>query len=273
MIAFVGDVRGSAADAAPAGGPKDSAGPVVTEAADEAVTRPPAKREATEADGRAPVAPADAEDTADAGATGKEAPKPVPAKPAVVKPAVAKPLPVKPGVGESGVDEAGDPAAIEAAEAEAEAAKAGPLDPDPVQVYGWREMVSVTGVEGKFQAKLDTGAQTSSIHADDKELFERDGRKWVRFVVTDPRTKDSPRTRIEAPLVRIVRIKEPGGESVPREVVRLSIRIGDRKLRAEFSLNNRDNMNCPLLIGRSTLKDLGVVDPGRTYLADRKIIR
>src|SRR5690606_25268933 len=119
----------------------------------------------------------------------------------------------------------------------------------------------------------DTGALTSSIHAEDKELFERDGKKWVRFIVTDPRKKDAPRTRLEAPLVRVARIKEPGGESTAREVVRLSFEIGDRKLRGEFTLNSRNNMLSPVLIGRSTIKELGWVDAGRTYLADQKIFR
>jgi hypothetical protein len=114
---------------------------------------------------------------------------------------------------------------------------------------------------------------TSSIHAEEKELFERDGKKWVRFIVTDPSLKKPARSRIEAPLVRIAKIKEPGGESVAREVVRLSFTIGDRKLTGEFTLNNRSNMLAPVLVGRTMIKDLGWVDPGRTHLADQKILR
>jgi hypothetical protein len=163
-----------------------------------------------------------------------------------------------------------DPVAIENAEA---AAVALPVNAEPVRIYGWREDVLVNGVKEKLLAKLDTGALTSSIHAEEKELFERDGKKWVRFVVTDPREKNSVRTRIEAPLVRVALIKEPNAESVPREVVRLSFQIGERKIRGEFTLNNRNNMLAPVLIGRGTLKDLGWVDPSRTHLADQKVLR
>jgi hypothetical protein len=56
-------------------------------------------------------------------------------------------------------------------------------------------------------------------------------------------------------------------------VVRLSFQIGERKLRGEFTLNNRTNMLAPVLIGRSTLKDLGWVDSSRTHLADQMILR
>lgn len=154
-------------------------------------------------------------------------------------------------------------------------AVARPVSADPVQVYGWRENVTVSDgkLEETLKAKLDTGAYTSSIHAEEKELFERDGKKWVRFIVTDPGEKDSKRLRIEAPLVRIARIKEPGGESEAREVVRLSFKIGDRKLKADFTLNNRSNMLSPILIGRTTIKELGWIDPSRAYLADKKVMR
>lgn len=154
-------------------------------------------------------------------------------------------------------------------------AVARPVSADPVQVYGWREYVRVTDGkhEQEMKAKLDTGALTSSIHAEGKELFERDGKKWVRFIVTDPGDKNSKRLRIEAPLVRIARIKEPGGESEAREVVRLTFTIGDRKLKADFTLNNRDNMLSPVLIGRRTIKELGWVDSSRAYLADKKLMR
>ena len=181
---------------------------------------------------------------------------------------------------EDGEAAAGEPPSedeqeAEMKEAEEAAAVASPVSADPVQVYGWREWVTVSDGEHeqRMQAKLDTGALTSSIHVEGKELFERDGKKWVRFVVTDPRNGESKRLRIEAPLVRIARIKEPGGKSEAREVVRLAFVIGDRKLKADFTLNDRHNMLSPVLIGRRTIKELGWVDPARAYLADKKVMR
>jgi len=174
-------------------------------------------------------------------------------------------------------EKAGDEEEMDEAVAEEEeasgAAVARPVTPDPIQVYGWREKVLIDGIKKPITAKLDTGAYTSSIHAEEKELFERDGKKWVRFIVTEPRKKDSPRVRLEAPLVRIARIKEPGGESETREVVRLAFKLGERKLRGEFTLNDRSNMLAAVLIGRTTIKELGWIDPSRTNLADDKIMR
>jgi hypothetical protein len=218
----------------------------------------------------APAAPA----AAKAKPEGKTTPKPeskpadatAPTPPAAeAKPATAEPPPAE-------APDADDEAAAENAEAET-AAVAKPVSADPIQIYGWREDILIQGVQEKLKAKLDTGALTSSIHAEEKELFERDGKKWVRFIVTDPSMKKPVRTRIEAPLVRIAKIKEPAGESEPREVVRLSFQIGERKMRGEFTLNNRKNMLSPVLIGRNMIKELGWVDPARIHLADQKIFR
>jgi hypothetical protein len=198
-----------------------------------------------------------------------------PSKPAAVEEKPAEKAPELPPVeaeAESAAVDLDDEMAAENLDAE-KAAVAKPVSDEPIQIYGWREYIMLNGVAERLQAKLDTGALTSSIHAEEMELFERDGRKWVRFIVTDPRVKNPARTRIEAPLVRIARVKEPGGESVAREVVRLGITIGDRKLRGEFTLNNRSNMLAPVLIGRTMLKDLGLVDSGRTYLSEQKIFR
>lgn len=166
-----------------------------------------------------------------------------------------------------------DEAAAEKKEADDTIKVARPVTSDPVQVYGWREKIKVSEMQDELVAKLDTGALTSSIHAENQQIFEKDGKKWVKFVVTDPREEGAKRYEMEAPLVRTVRIKEPGEDSERRSVVRLGFQIGDRKIKAEFSLNNRHNMMCPVLIGRSTIRVLGWIDPSRTYLADDKIIR
>lgn len=175
------------------------------------------------------------------------------------KPAVAD------GVGEE------DEAVAEAAEKEVASKR--PFGKEPVQVFGYIEWVRIGELAGRMRARLDTGARTSSLHVESEEIYDRDGAKWVRFVVLNPNNPKAKRVRISAPLVRWTRIKIPGGGSVRRPVVRLNMQIGDRKLRTEFSLNNRNNMLCPVLIGRRALRELGFVDASRIDLADKKIFR
>jgi hypothetical protein len=154
-------------------------------------------------------------------------------------------------------------------------AVARPVSGDPVQVLGWKEWVVLSdGTHSlKIAAKLDTGADTSSIHALEKKLFERDGKKWVRFVVCDPQKPEAGRIRIEAPLVRIAHVKKPGGSSQAREVVRLPLELAGRRLKADFTLSDRSNMRMPVLLGRALLCELGWVDSSRAFLAEEKIMR
>jgi hypothetical protein len=200
-------------------------------------------------------------------ATEPKATEPKATGPKATGPKAAEPKATGPKATEPKAEEAeGDGGGVEAAVAK-------PVPGDLVQIYGWREMVLLEEIKEPLRAKLDTGALTSSVHAEEKELFERDGKKWVRFIMTDPTVEKPVRRKIEAPLVRIAQIKEPGGESVAREVVKLSFQIGERKMRGDFSLNNRSNMLAPVLLGRSIIKDLGWVDSSRTNLAEEKIFR
>lgn len=199
-----------------------------------------------------------------------------PAAPAAEETPTAEESPEKPAENDPAnepEEEIDDPAKMEAEEEAAAVAR--PVSPDPVQVFGWKEWVTLTDGKNelKVAAKLDTGAYTSSIHAEDKKLFERDGKKWVRFVFTDASKKDSGRIRIEAPLVRIARVKEPGGNSEAREVVRLGFRIGDEMRKTDFTLSDRSNMLNPMLIGRTTIRELGWVDPSRAFIADEHVMR
>lgn len=139
------------------------------------------------------------------------------------------------------------------------------------QAYGWIEKIKVQpwGVEAK--AKLDTGALTSSMHAEDIERFERDGEDWVRFTVDlgDTEVGERVKQRVERPLLRDFSVRGAGGHD-KRSVVLMKVCIGDTVFEEQFSLRNRDNMLYPILLGRRTIQHLGPVDVTRTYLVEAK---
>ena len=141
------------------------------------------------------------------------------------------------------------------------------------QVLGWKEWVKIGTKADKMRAKLDSGARTSSLHAEGEEEFERDGRKWVRFSIRDPDKKDAKSILIKAPVQRVARVKNTDGTVERRYVVELGFTVGDRQLREEFTLNDRGGMICPVLIGRNALRHLGYVDCSRVDLADKKIVK
>jgi len=135
---------------------------------------------------------------------------------------------------------------------------------DRPRILGWKEWVWVVNPSTVLRAKLDTGARTCSIHAINVEALEIDGKKWVKFTICDPENEKGVRHRHKAPVLRMAKIKNDTGSLDTRYVVPLVFQIGDQKMEAEFTLNDRSHMVCEILIGRNALKDLGVVDSSRT---------
>lgn len=131
-------------------------------------------------------------------------------------------------------------------------------------ILGWVEWVEVGQAPLQLKAKLDTGATTSSLTADEVEVFERDGKRHVRFVVRDP-ARDVDQT-LEATLVRHVRIRRHGGEVQRRPVVSLEMCLGTVRRKEEFTLIDRSSFVYPVLVGRNFMKDHVIVDSGATFI-------
>lgn len=131
---------------------------------------------------------------------------------------------------------------------------------------GQAEWVYVSKVKENFKGRIDTGAATSSINAVDIERFERDGEKWVRFSLTHAEGEKAE--MIEAKVERLVRIIQSSNpdEKTERLVIKLHVRIGDVSQLTEFTLTNRLHMEYPVLIGRSFIRDVALVDIGKEYI-------
>ena len=137
--------------------------------------------------------------------------------------------------------------------------------PDGKLLLGEAEWLWLEKADQAFQARIDTGADTSSISAGDITSFERNGKDWVRFFMSHQGMDD--RIQIEAPLVRYVRVRQASSDGLDRRpVVRLSVRVGDQNEKTEFTLTDRSNMSFPVLLGRDFLKDIAVVDVARKYI-------
>lgn len=134
-------------------------------------------------------------------------------------------------------------------------------------VFGWVEKVRIMPLQATVAAKLDSGALTSSMHAEDIELFERNGEEWVRFrvAVEDRRTGKEVSELLERPLYRDQKVRGAGG-SDERPVVLLQVCVGNTVYEEQFALRNRENMLYPALLGRRTIQHLGLLDVTSTFL-------
>ncbi len=139
----------------------------------------------------------------------------------------------------------------------------------PRLVLGWLETAHILGSDMRIKVKLDPGAKTSSMQATNIERFERDGEPWVRFDFHDEDvdTEKKHALRLEGPLVRDAVVKRHGAPSVTRPVVTQVICLHNQLFRTEFTLADRGNFNYTMLLGRSFLSRVAIVDSSATFLS------
>ena len=138
-------------------------------------------------------------------------------------------------------------------------------------VIGWKERVDLPDLAIKdVHVKIDTGATTSAIHGEVEKVYIRNGIQSVRFVVRYGTTQ-SPRSKtVDAELLEYRRVKSSNGHYSRRPVVLTHASIGGLVWAIELTLANRETMGMPMLLGRESLKNRFLVDPGKTYLLSER---
>ena len=133
-------------------------------------------------------------------------------------------------------------------------------------ILGRVEYIWVEEVKVYLKSRIDTGAKSSSLHAQNIQRFERNGESWVRFSLV----MDEELINMEAPLERTVKIRQAGVDGLEkRPVVRLNVQLGELNEETEFTLTDRSDMIYPVLLGRSFLRDIALVDVARKFTRKR----
>ena len=131
-------------------------------------------------------------------------------------------------------------------------------------ILGEEEWMYIKAINHNAKVRIDTGATTSSISAIDIEMFERDGKDWVKFKLAHG---DSETKEFESPVARIVTIRQSSTEErTDRPVIDAWVQIGDLKTKTEFTLNDRTHMTFPVLLGRTFFRDIAVVDVSKKFV-------
>jgi len=134
-----------------------------------------------------------------------------------------------------------------------------------LQILGWIENAFLPDPGLALKAKLDTGAETSSLDARVMKKFRKAGKRWIRFAVTD---RDSGEEFVMVrERVRTIGVVQHDGSRQTRPVVMLEICIAGRLLKTEVSLIDRSEFNYALLLGRSALATFALIDAGSTFLS------
>lgn len=118
-----------------------------------------------------------------------------------------------------------------------------------------------------IEAKIDTGAYTSSVHCHEIKEIVVDGISKVRFNILDPEHPDYKDQLFELPIVDKREVKSSNGISTLRFFIKTEVMLFDEKLIIELSLTDRSEMRFPILIGRKFLKNRFIVDVSKKNLS------
>ena len=126
------------------------------------------------------------------------------------------------------------------------------------RIVGATEMVFVEDANLSFKARVDSGAKTSSIHAENIEVdFSGDPRgKTISFDVV---TKEGLSRKIETRVSSVITVRTSESAEY-RYVVWLTMKWNDSKKAVRVTLNDREKMEYHLLLGRNWLQGDFVVD-------------
>ena len=132
---------------------------------------------------------------------------------------------------------------------------------------GWREWIGLPALGiNAIRAKIDTGARTTALHAEDIVRTEHDdGTHWLAFTV--PAGDGHGTLRVEAPMVEEREVRNTSGVPDARPVIRTTLSIDRRRWLIEVTLADRTEMGFDIILGRTAIRRRGlVVDPGRSFL-------
>jgi len=131
---------------------------------------------------------------------------------------------------------------------------------------GWVEWVSLSDLsEDPIKAKVDTGAKTSALHAENIRVKKlKNGRRQVSFTLFTSKNKKKGQ-RVTAPLLGSRVVKSSIGVATIRPVIRTTLKMGEHVQKVEVTLVNRQPMEYLMLVGRESLKGFAV-HPDQKFL-------
>jgi hypothetical protein len=133
-------------------------------------------------------------------------------------------------------------------------------------IIGRVEWVKTIDPEIMFRARIDTGAQTCSIHAEKINEVSKEGVPYVEFVTID---ETGERHTLLKKIIKTTVVKSTSGASEKRYVIRLDILFGGRQISTNVNLNNRMHLKHNFLVGRNLLLGDYIVDVSQSRLLDK----
>lgn len=136
-----------------------------------------------------------------------------------------------------------------------------------LDIVGSTEFISIGDVKN-VPAKIDTGADTSSIWVSDIEMQE-DG--VLTFSLFDKKCPLYTGDRLKTTDYTAKVVRSSHGDSQIRYCVELPLTIMGKTFDTTFTLANRSRNHFPVLIGRRTLKGKFLVDVSKSSVTRQEV--
>lgn len=134
------------------------------------------------------------------------------------------------------------------------------------KIIGRLEYVDMPDFElSGIEAKIDTGAYNGSLHVSLITEFEKEGKKWIRFIILDENHPEFSNKAYETDEFDVKKIRSSNGTVQNRYVIPVTIILKGLELKAKLTLSNRKDMRYPVLIGRKFIKKHFIIDASKTF--------
>ncbi|MBK7668529.1 MAG: ATP-dependent zinc protease [Sphingobacteriaceae bacterium] len=141
-----------------------------------------------------------------------------------------------------------------------------------MRLIGRREFVDFPELNlFSIEAKMDTGAYTSSIHCSNISLKSINNKDVLCFRLLDATHPEVAKKEHQFSDFYKKKIKNSFGEMEERYIIKTSIKLGKKTIRTTLSLSDRENMRYPVLIGRRLLKGKFIIDVNKIHTGGLRI--
>jgi hypothetical protein len=132
-------------------------------------------------------------------------------------------------------------------------------------IIGRNAAVDFVGYVKKVPAKVDTGADSSSVWATNIRVNE-DG--ILEFTLFGEGSEFYTGEVIKRERYSVAQVRSASGHQQIRYRAEFSLRVGRKRIKAVFNLSDRSQQRFPVLIGRRTLKYKFLVDVSKVRYSE-----
>jgi hypothetical protein len=138
----------------------------------------------------------------------------------------------------------------------------------PLTIIGTVDIIDLPDFELQDVAcKIDTGADTSTIHCSDIHLTEKEEGKVLCFKVLDHKHDAWHGKWLTYKNYKVKTIRSSFGDAEERYSIQTKVNMFGRVYPIEFTLSDRKKMKYPMLLGRKFLKQHFLVDVNQKNLS------